>query len=263
MLQVVKPLNSFNGVAFNSKASMSLPVGPTYNEIHLVTSLTAAQIRQVSVVVNGDTIIQVSGDDLVMMERYKGHFVQADTFVIPFTNPNAKNQNGSLFGGLVTLQGENITLEVEIGSGSGALHLDAIAFQSPAQARRVFVPRIRTHTMQAGATGWNDFTTFPANAATSIRRAYFKGAVNRLKVERDSLILFDVKDAIQRTQQKRVGRFPQAGVFIFDPTMYGFEQADVLNTGYQSEFVFRADLDEAKPIAILVESVQQVAPLTV
>lgn len=262
MLQVVKPLNSFNGVAYNSKASMALPVGPTYSEIHLITSLTADQIRQVSVVINGDTIIQVSAEDLVMMERYKGNYVEQGTFVIPFTNPNAKNQQGSLFGGLVTLQGENITLEVEIGSGAGSLSLDAIAFQSPAMARRVFVPRIRTHTMQAGAAGWNDFTTFPANAATSIRRAYFKGDVSRLKVERDSLILFDVKDSIQRTQQKRVGRFPQSNIFVFDPTMYGFEQSDVMNTGYQSEFVFRAELEEAKPIAILVESVQQVAPIT-
>ena len=261
MLQVVKPLNSFNGVGWGSKASMSLPVGPTYHEIHLVTSLTAAQIRQVSVVLNGDTIIQVSGDDLVMMERYKGNFVDAGVFIIPFTNPNAKNHNGSVFGGLVTLAGEQITLEVEIADGSGALTLDAVSFQSPALGQRLFIPRIRTHVMQASATGWNDFTTFPANAATSIRRAYFKGGINRLKVERDNLILFDVKSAVQKIQQKRVGRFPQDSMFIFDPTMYGFEQADVLNTGYRSEFVFRVEVNDAAPIPILVESIQQVAPL--
>lgn len=263
MQLVVKPLNSFNGVATDSKASMSLPVGPTYHEIHLNTTLTAAQIRTVSVVVNGDTIIQVSGADLVMMEQYKGNHVEPGVFVIPFTNPNAKNQNGSMFGGLVTLQGENITLEVEIGTVAGAITLDALAFQSAAQARRVFVPRIRTHTMQAGATGWNDFTTFPANAATFIRRAYFKGAVNRLKIERDGLTLFDAKDALQRVQQKRVNRVPQTDVFIYDPTMYGFEQADSLNTGHASEFVFRAELGAAAPIPILFETIQQVAPLQV
>jgi hypothetical protein len=261
MLIVRKPLNSFNGVAFNSKASMSLPVGPTYNEIHLQTSLTAAQIRQVSIVLNGDTIIQVSGEDLVMMEKYKGHFVEAGTFVIPFTNPNAKNQNGGNFGGLVTLLGENITLEIEIGNGSGALTLDAVAFQAPAQARRVWLSRIRTHVMQASATGWNDFTTFPTGAAINLRRVFFKGAVNRLKIERDNFILFDAKKEGQAFQQKRVGRFPQDGIFIFDPTMYGYEQADVLNTGNQSEFVFRVDAGEAKPIPILVESIQQVGAL--
>lgn len=261
MLTVQKPLNSFNGVGFNSKASMSLPVGPTYNEIHLITSLTAAQIRQVSVVLNGDTIIQVSGEDLVMMEKYKGHYVEDGVFVIPFTNPTAKNQNGGMFGGLVTLAGENITLEVEIGNGSGALTLEAIAFQTPAQAQRMWLSRIRTHVMQASAEGWNDFTTFPAGAAINLRRVYFKGAVNRLKIERDNLILFDTKATAQAVQQKRVGRFPQSGIYVFDPTMYGYEQADVLNTGYQSEFVFRADVAEAKPIPILVESIQQVAAL--
>lgn len=263
MLQVMKPLNSFSGVNFNSKASMSLPVGPTYNEIHLSTSLTAAQVRQVSVVVNGDTIIQVSGEDLVMMEKYKGHYVENGIFVIPFTNPNAKNQNGSNYGGLVTLAGENITLEVEIGDGSGSITLDALAFQTPAQARRVWLPRIRTHVMQASATGWNDFTTFPANANTYIRRAYFKASIERLKIERDNLTLFDAKAALQSFQQSRVKRFPQTDVFVFDPTMYGYEQADVLNTGYTSEFVFRLELLEAKPVHVLVESIHQVAPLTV
>ncbi len=261
MLKVVKPLNSFNGVGFDSKASMSLPVGPTYSEIHLSTNLTAAQIRQVSVILNGDTIIQVSGDDLVMMEKYKGHYVEAGKFVIPFTNPNAKNQIGGQFGGLVTLAGENITLEVEIGSGSGAITLQAYSFQLPAQAVRTYVPRIRTHVMQASSTGWNDFTTFPAGAAIFIRRAYFKGAINRLKLDVDSLTLFDALTGVQAFQQKRVGRFPQDGIFIFDPTLEGYESADVLNTGYRSEFVFRLDTAEAKPIPILVESIQQVAPL--
>lgn len=273
MLQVVKPLNSFNGAAYDSKASMSLPVGPTYNEIHLVTNLEPDQVRQVSIVLNGDTIIQVSGEDLLMMERYKNHAGENNeedgVYVIPFTNPTAKNQNGANFGGLVTLAGENITLEIEIGAGKTVpnsstilpLTLDAYAFQTPAQAKRYYVPRIRTHVMQASAQGWNDFTTFPANAATSIRRAYFKGNVKRLKVERDNLILFDAKVDIQRFQQKRVGRVPQTSIFTFDPTMYGFEQADVLNTGHLSEFVFRVDVGEPHPIPILVESVQQVAPL--
>lgn len=263
MLQVVKALNSFNGVGFNSKASMSLPVGPTYNEIHLNTSLSASQIRQVSVVLNGDTIIQVSGDDLLMMEKYKGHYIENGVFVIPFTNPNAKNQNGAQFGGLVTLAGENITLEVEIGGGTGALTLDAIAYQTPAplDARRVWVPRIRTHTAQATAAGWNDFTTLPTNQFIFLRRVYFKSDLMRLKVERDNLILFDAKAAQQAYQQKRVGRFPQANTFIFDPTQYGFEQSDALNTGHNSEFVFSYEVDTAAPIAILVESIQQVNPI--
>lgn len=262
MLIVPKPLNSFSGVNYNSKASMSLAVGPTYSEIQLHTNLTAEQVKLVSVVLNGDTIVQVSGSDLKVMESYKENPDGTGVFVIPFTNPNAKNQNGTLYGGLVTLAGEGVTLEVEIGDGVGETPptptLDAVAFLSPAQAQRIWLPRIRTHTMQANAIGWNDFTTFPAKATTYIKRAYFKGAVARLKVERDNLILFDVKKAVQEFQQKRVGRSPQTGMFIFDPTMYGFEAADALNTGYSSEFVFRVEASEVGAIPILVESIEQV-----
>ncbi|RCX07047.1 major capsid protein P2 [Marinomonas foliarum] len=282
MLLVPKKLNGFNGVGWGSKASMSLPVGPTYNEIQLITSLTAAQIRQVTVSVNGETIVQVSGAQLVMMEKYKKHFVQeaefettgegesevttltqSGVFVIPFTNPTAKNQNGAYFGGLVTLQGENVTLEVEIDNGSGSLSLEGMAFLAPSQTRRIFMPRIREHIFQANAIGWNDFTTFPAGAAVNIRRAYFKGEVNRLIVDRDTTTLFDVTKEVQAVQQKRVDRVPQDGYFVFDPTMYGYEQADVLNTGYNSEFVFRLDLGAASSVPILVESVLQVGPLNV
>jgi|TARA_R110000744_G_scaffold69739_1_gene141411 hypothetical protein len=267
MLIVQKPQSGLNGVAFNSKASMSLPVGPTYQEIHLVTSLTPAQIRQVSVVVNGDTIVQVSGADLMMMEKYKknatreavfdtGVLTQKGVFVIPFTNPNAKNQNGQLFGGLITLAGENITLEIEIGAGTGTPILDVETFQSVARASRPYMPRIKSYVMQAQAEGWNDFTTFPANAKTNIRRAYFKSDVSRLKIERDGYILFDKKKDTQEFQQERVGRAPQAGYFSYDPTMYGYEQADILNTGHVSEFVFRVEVGTAGAIPILVESVE-------
>lgn len=262
MLIVPKPLNSFSGVAYNSKASMSLAVGPTYNEIQLHTNLTAEQVSLVSVILNGDSIVQVSGADLKIMEGYKENPDGTGVFVIPFTNPNAKNQQGAMHGGLVTLAGEGVTLEVEIGAGVGETPptpmLDAVAFLSPAQAERIWLPRIRTHTMQANAVGWNDFTTFPAKDTNYIKRAYFKGAVTRLKVERDNLILFDVKKAVQEFQQKRVRRKPQAGVYVFDPTMYGFEAADALNTGYRSEFVFRVEASSVGAIPILVESVEQV-----
>jgi hypothetical protein len=280
MLLVPKRLNGFNGVAWGSKASVSLPTGPTYNEIQLVTSLTAAQIRQVSVVLNGDTIIQVSGAQLLMMEKFKKNFTQEAVFettgtgetavtaltqkgifVIPFTNPNAKNQQGAYFGGLVTLEGENVTLEIEIENGSGALSLEAISYQAPAQKRRVFEPRIKTHIFQANAAGWNDFTTLPTSTEINIRRMYFKGSLNRLIVDRDSITLFDATAEAQEFQQKRLGRAPQDGYFVLDPTAQGFERADILNTGKKSEFVFRCELEDGVAVPILVESLVQVAKL--
>lgn len=280
MLQVLKRLNGLNGVAWGSKASVALPAGPTYTEIHLETSLRADQIRFVNVVLNGETIVQASGADLIMMEKYKNHHVQEATFettgtgesavttltqlgvfVIPFTNPTAKNQIGANFGGLVTLQGENITLEVEIKEGSGALSLGGYAYTTPAEARRVWEPNIKTHTFQANSTGLNDYPSFPGSNQVFLRRAYFKGAVSRLILERDGTTLFDATKGVYEFQQKRVERVPQDGYFIFDPTIYGYERADVLNTGKVSEFVFRMDLGAAVAVPILVESVKQVASL--
>lgn len=273
MLQVLKRLNGFNGVAWGSKASVALPAGPTYTEIHLETSLKAAQIRQVNVVLNGDTIVSVSGSDLIMMEKYKGHFVkeaefdgngaltQSGVFVIPFTNPTAKNQQGANFGGLVTLQNENITLEVEIADGTGALSLAGYSYTTPAQARRIWEPNIKTHIFQANSTGLNDYPNFPSNTQTNLRRMYFKGDISRLILERDGTTLFDATKAVYEFQQKRVERFPQVGYFIFDPTVYGYEMADVLNTGKVQEFVFRMDLGTAVAVPILVESIKQVASL--
>jgi hypothetical protein len=273
MLQVLKRLNGFNGVAWGSKASVALPAGPTYTEIHLETSLTAAQIRRVNVVLNGDTIVTVSGADLVMMEKYKKHHVQEATFdeegeltqkgifVIPLTNPTAKNQIGANFGGLVTLQGENITLEVETVEGSGNISLSGFTYTTEAQGRRIWEPNIKTHIFQANSTGLNDYPSFPGGDRDFLRRAYFKGDLLSLKLERDGTTLFDATKGVYEFQQTRVGRVPQAGIFAFDPTIYGYEMADVLNTGKVSEFVFRMDLGTAAAVPILVESVKQVASL--
>jgi hypothetical protein len=72
------------------------------------------------------------------------------------------------------------------------------------------------------------------------------------------LIMFDVKKAVQEFQQKRVGRVPQSNVYVLDPTMYGFEAADALNTGANSEFLFRVEVSAAGAIPVLVESIEQV-----
>ncbi|MBJ7539255.1 major capsid protein P2 [Marinomonas transparens] len=273
MLQVLKRLNGLNGVAWGSKASVALPAGPTYTEIHLETSLTAEQIRQVNVILNGETIVQVSGADLVMMEKYKKHHIQEATFdndgvltqkgifVIPFTNPTAKNQNGANFGGLVTLKGENITLEIEIADGTGALSLGGFSYSTFAQARRIWEPNIKTHIFQANSTGLNDYPNFPSSDKVNLRRMYFKGDISRLVLERDGTTLFDASKGVYEFQQVRVGRVPQTGYFTFDPTIYGYEMADVLNTGKVSEFVFRLDLGTAAAVPILVESIKQVNTL--
>lgn len=264
MAVISKPNNSFSGVSYNSKAQVALSAGPTYNEIHVFTNLAASQVKLINVVLNGEAIVSVSGANLKTMESYKQNPDGTGVFVIPFTNPNAKNQQGSAFGGLVTLQGEGILLEVEIGEGVGetppTIELESVSYQAPAQAVRTYLPRIRTHTLVAGALGSNDFTAFPNSPMVAIKRAYFFGDVDRVKVERDGFTIFDMKKAWQNFQQKRLKRTPQAGVFVLDPTQYGFEAADAMNTGAKMSFIFRVELSTAGNVPILVESVERVIP---
>lgn len=279
MLIIPKKLNGFNGVNYNTLATVTLPVTVTHNEIHIKTSLRPSQIKEVSIFLGQDNIVQCSGDDLLMMENRKGNYTQVaerdaegnltqkTILVIPFGNPNAKNQAGGLFGGLVTLEGETVTLTIQIGDevagDVGGIQLQALSYQYPNEpnAVRYFVPRIKNVIMQANVIGWNDYTTFNGGPAVYIRRAYFKAQVNELKVWRDDMLLHDVELEDQTFMQKRLGRNPVDTVYMFDPTQYGYERADILPTFKKSEFKISVNVSEAKPIPILVESIDQVAVL--
>ena len=82
----------FTNVVANGVATVSLPVGMSYNRIFLNlggTSFTKAMITDVKVRLNGKVIFQNTGSRLDLINTYRKRGVSANFLVIDFTEPDA------------------------------------------------------------------------------------------------------------------------------------------------------------------------------
>ena len=80
---------------------------------------------------------------------------------------------------------------------------------------------------------------------------------------RDSRLIQEI-DATQNAEDlARYGVLkPQSGYFHFDPTLFGFGWDGLFSTHGQ-ELKFELDMSQAESVPMLVETLEQTAPLTV
>ncbi|MGF1888858.1 major capsid protein P2 [Photobacterium profundum] len=258
-------LNSFTGTGYGEKATLTIPIGPTYDEIFLETNLSAAQLKRISITLNADEIIVLDGELLKKLEAYKGLTQTDGFFAIPLMDITAKTKNGMAYTGLVTEGGDNITLEVEIAetsqSNSPAIKLQAWATVSAGQSVRVVVPQIKRQTMQASSTE-NEFLDLISGPLHMVRRMHFlSDKVHSLQIHRDFVKVHDSTRALEDMRAKRNRRFWQANCYHFDPIMRGYYIDELFRTVHNSELKFTVKTSEpCGSISIIVESVLIVRP---
>lgn len=258
-------LNSFTGTGYGEKATLTIPIGPTYDEIFLETNLTAAQLRRVTLSLNADEIIVLDGELIKKLEAYKGLAQVDGFFTIPLADITAKTKNGVRYTGLVTEAGDNITLEVEIAdtsqSNAPSIQLQAWATVSVNQPARVIVPKIKKQTMQASSTE-NEFLDLVSGPLQLVRRMHFlSGEIHTLQVYRDFVKVYDASRGLEEMRAKRNRRFWQAGCFHFDPVMRGFYIDELFRTAHSSELKFTVKTNQPEgSIPIIVESVEVIRP---
>ncbi|NAW66138.1 major capsid protein P2 [Photobacterium halotolerans] len=258
-------LNSFTGTGYGEKAVLTIAIGPTYEEIFLETNLSAAQLRRVTLTLNGDEIVVLDGEMIKKLEAYKGLTQTDGFFTIPLADITAKTKNGVRYTGLVTEAGDNITLEVEIAeaaqASAPAIKLQAWATVSGRQPARVVVPQIKKQVMQATSTE-NEYLDLPSSPLHLVRRMHFlSDRITGLKIYRDFIKVHESNRALEDMRAKRNRRFWQAGVYHFDPIMRGFYIDELFPTVHQSELKFTVETSEpVGSIPIIVESVLVVRP---
>lgn len=256
-------LSSFDGLSWNQKASLRIEGGPTYDEIILDTEGTItdpAQIVRWGINLNGEEIMYGTGEDLKMLESYRGLYGEDDKFCISFEDISNRTENGQVLTSLVTLAGDNITLTVEIGSfetnATDPLSLRAFARASASQGVRRFIPRLQTLTFNASAVGENDFSTLVRGPR--VRSIHFKTAnMSGLRVLRDRIeVVEKLPVDVNNMFLRRYGRSPQAGYFHFDPIATQFGIRDLFATQVKESLVFKIDVTAAETVRMLVSSVQ-------
>lgn len=259
MFQIPQQLGSFDGLGWGQKARLDIDGGRTYHEILLEsdTLTDPADILWVNVDLNGDRIVRLKGSDLVMLERYRKRYETTGVYVLYFSdlvNANIDSRNVSA---LVTFPSDQITLEVEVAAGAGAIDLKASAQVSGAQASRRFIPRKYRQNINAGQTTENEWTKMTRNRA--VQRIHFEAAISRLEWKRDKLSVWERTSAQNLAMLKRMDRAPQTGFFHFDAIESDFGIADLFSTAARESLVAKYDIAAPGNVPMLIELLEEIA----
>lgn len=271
MLRIPRRIKSFSGVQRGEVASVQISGGPTLHEIALETNILPQHILRASLILNGDTIIEMTGEQMKMLERYKKQYEQAGMFILPIADISGRSLEGQAETALVTFPTDNITLEVAIAPEpdpqnplvSPSLRADALV--SAASDERVIIPRVRTVTFSPDSTGENIMNTLPRGP--ELRRMHLRNSdggspaecgIDFLRILRDRLTVYELSAHRNEFELKRRERAPQDLYFHFDPIASGFNRMDKFRTA-SDELEFKLDMNNTNVVQILLETVERAA----
>ena len=214
----------FTNVVASGVATVSLPVGMSYNRILLALggTFTKAMITDIKVRLNGKVIFQNTGSRLDLINTYRKRGVSASFLVIDFTEPDAKDMSEEYLGNINTAQGvSSLTMEVTI-AGATAPTLDSYS-ELGAPAPLGVLAKQLLFTNSFGGAGKFGFKIIDvANRGAIIKRVHFNhgGNVTAVEVKKNGIVIFDnVLTAVNTFYQLDYNKVSQTNLYTFDPCL--------------------------------------------
>ena len=242
MARQFKKLPSFSNVSAGNTATLELPLGLTYDKIHInFSGLTLAQMKNLRVVVNGKAIREYKDAQALQDEnKYYGRNVSATVVDLCFnrdemkTLPEArsfglgtssapypvKNADGSVQ--MVTPPAiSNVTISMEIDGAAASPSLTAYAILSnPAPIG--FITKVKNYPfiIGAGVTEY-DRIVRPETARIAAIHLVTAATIEKVELEMDSIVMSDMPKTIIEKIQVDNKRAPQAGRTALDFVLEG------------------------------------------
>lgn len=230
-------LQSFSNVTAGDTATLELPLGLTYDKVHILhTGVTLAQLKNIRVEVNGKPIREYKdGVELDNENQYYGYNVEAGTLDICFKREEMKTLAEARSFSLGTSSrpysdGQqmvkppaiaNVTIRMDIDAAAAAPNLTAYAILSPA-APIGFITKKKNFPKQLNA-GVTEIDNLPRPNTARIGAFHIVTAatIERIEVEMDSIKIFELPVDLAKKVQTDHGRFPQADRHVVDFMMEG------------------------------------------
>lgn len=233
-------LPQLQNVAPNSRVSLRLPLGVTYNKImlQLGTNILTSLITNIVLRINNKEFQRWnSAADMVSgLLAYKGNYTGSTAFlVIDFTERLAKEQVGLELGCVAATQAagvQDFTLEFDLGTYTSvaASTITGWADVEAPSANRIIQRVQASQKTIAAAAEEQIFVPFGAQGYQLKRLILKHTNLSNVRIRRDGVDVYDalpVAFANQRLQD--YGRTPQAGYHVID-LMPDSLQANALNT---------------------------------
>lgn len=265
----VIPLESFNSVSSGSTATLSIQGGITIDEIHLkynhdATNFNLTHIERVQIMLGGTDLVDLSGAELVMLEKYRGRFVEDGRIVIPFKELTSKTWIGEHVGAVILYPSEQLHIKVKIGTlgASYSPTLSGTIETRPStilrdgklvQQQRKILPKIVKYPSNSATGGDVLLNSFDRSPAIRHKRMHFYSPnMTGLKLYRDDVLQFDQDKADNNFMIKRHDLVPQADYFHLDHTRDGYIEQNSFRTDSR-KLDYKATLSGAGRIDTIVE----------
>ncbi len=213
----------FSNVGNSGVASVSLPIGMSYNRIILALggeSFSKSMITNIKVRVNGKTVWENTGARLDAQNSYRGIASDPDFLTIDFTEPRAKSMAEQFIGNINTANGvSSVTMEVTIAGATGPT-LESWSELGPPAPLGVIAKQI-PFTASFGSSGKFPFKLIDAaNKGAIIKRVHFAhgGQMTSLEVKKNGIVIHDsVPTAVNSFYQGEYRKESQANLYTYDP----------------------------------------------
>lgn len=212
----------FTNVANNGIATLSLPLGMSYNRIILALggTFTKSMITDIKVRLNGKTIWQDTGSRTDSINNYRQMSSAAGYLVIDFTEPRAKLLAEQFLGNINTAKGvSSLTVEVTI-AGATNPTLESYSELGPPAQLGIIHKRTLFPTSFAGAGKFPMKMIDVANRGAIIKRAHFShgGNVSAIEVKKNGIVIHDnIPTAVNTFWQADYKKTAQTNLYSFDP----------------------------------------------
>ncbi|MCL1038033.1 major capsid protein P2 [Shewanella submarina] len=232
-------LPSWSNVAAGNTATLELPLGRTYDKIHIrYSGLSLAQMKHIRVNINGRAIEEFKhGQSLQDENKYYLRNVAANVLDIHFKRDEMKTLGEARAFGLGTSSqpypdpgtGEmvnppviaNVTLEIDIDEAAVNPTLEAYAIQSnPAPIG--FITKVKNFPVALNP-GINEVDNIPRPNTARIGSLHIltEQTIEKIEVELDSAKIYELPTSLAEKIQVDHGRSPQANRYTVDFCLEG------------------------------------------
>jgi len=210
MARKFNQLPSWSNVAPGSTATLQIPIGVTYDSIHIKYSgVTLAQLKNLELRINGKVV--QSYIDAVRLQDINKHYkrnIKTGVLTLHFVRPEMDNVALRRMTALGTADVSTLDIRVDIDAATLAPVLEAHAIKSP-QSALGMITKVKRFPASSATSGLKEIDNIPKEGRLAAVH-FFKADISKVQIEADSVLLYDVDKTLAAGYQVDHGRNPNA-----------------------------------------------------
>lgn len=222
MPDFLKKMPTLQGVGAGQTASVTLPLGLTYERLYFYANVDAVPadlpaadfgtyFGEIRILVDGRAVVRINAADLVALNAYKGIGTEVGMLPLLLAQPNMRTPEGEDFTGYGTKSGiQSLSVEIDCKAGQTFNTVSLYAHQSAGKPWGSHY-QIKKYTVNQGVTGEKEISDIPRAAYSLTALHLVSSAVDSVQVEADQQKVYEAIPNVSNLAQKIAKRTPQAG----------------------------------------------------